>query len=53
MIDENKDANKLDLSRRNLLKISVAWLFAGVATPLLPHLSTIYAAESRTDGKKY
>ena len=52
MSNETKDANKIDLSRRNLLKVTFAWLLAGVAAPLLPHLSTTHAAETGTGGKK-
>lgn len=50
--DETKDANKIELSRRNLLKIVVAGLLAGVAAPLFPHLSSTYAAATGTDREK-
>ena len=52
MSNETKDANKIDLSRRNLLKVTVAGLLAGVAAPLLPYLSSTHAAETGTGGKK-
>jgi len=52
MSNETKDANKIDLSRRNLLKVTFAWLLAGVAAPLLPHLSTTHAAETGIGGRK-
>ena len=52
MSNETKDANKIDLSRRGLLKVTFAWLLAGVAAPLLPHLSAIHAAATGTDRKK-
>jgi flavodoxin len=48
MNNEPNDANKMDLSRRNLLKFAVAGLLAGVAGPLLPHLSSTYAAATGT-----
>ena len=51
MSNETKDTNKIDLSRRNLLKVTVAALLAGVADPLFPHLSSTYAAETGTGGK--
>ena len=52
MSNETKDANKIDLSRRNLLKVTFVWLLAGVAAPLLPHLSTTHAAETGTGVKQ-
>ena len=52
MSNETKDANKIDLSRRNLLKVIVAGLLAGVAAPLLPHLFPTHAAATGTDRKK-
>jgi len=52
MSNETKYPNKIDLSRRNLLKVAGTWLLAGVAAPLLPHLSTTHAAETGTVGKK-
>ena len=53
MSNETKDANKIDLSRRNLLKVVVAGLLAGVAGPVLTHLSPTGAAETGTGGKKF
>ncbi|MGZ6248973.1 MAG: twin-arginine translocation signal domain-containing protein, partial [Syntrophales bacterium] len=38
MSNETKDANRVCLSRRNLLKVTAAGLLAGAAIPLLPHL---------------
>jgi flavodoxin len=52
MSDETKYTNKVDLFRRNLLKGTVAWLLAGIAPPLLAHLSTTHAAETGTGRKK-
>ncbi len=52
MSNETKDANKTDLSRRNLLKTTVAGLFAVVSAPLFPHLSSTHATETGTGGKK-
>jgi flavodoxin len=52
MNNETKDANKIKLSRRSSLKVAVAWLLAGVTSPLLPHLSTIRAAETVTGTRK-
>ncbi len=51
MINEKKDVNKIDLSRRNVLKVAVAGLLAGVTAPVLSHLSSIHAAETATGGK--
>ncbi len=39
MSDETKNANTMELSRRNLLKATVAGLLAGVAAPVLSYLS--------------
>ena len=44
MSNETKDTNNFGLSRRNLLKITVAGLLAGVAAPVLPYLSSPHAA---------
>jgi flavodoxin len=52
MNNETKDVKEIDLSRRNLLKIAVACLLAGVAALLFPPLSSIHAAEIGTGGKK-
>jgi flavodoxin len=52
MSNETKDANKIDLSRRNLLKVTVAGLLAVVAAPVLPHLSSTHAAATGTGRKK-
>ena len=52
MSNETKDANEMDLSRRNLLKLAVAGLLAGVAAPLFPHLSSTYAAATGAGRKK-
>ncbi len=51
MTNETKDANRIDLTRRNLLKVTVAGLLAGIAAPVLPHLSS-HAAATGTDRKK-
>lgn len=52
MRNETKDAIKIDLSRRSLLKVTVVWLLAGVAAPVLPHLSPTHAAEAVTSKTK-
>jgi len=52
MSNETKDATEMDLSRRNLLKLVVAGLLAGVAAPLFPYLSSTYAAATGTGRKK-
>jgi len=52
MKHETTDANKIGLSRRNLLKVTLAGLFAGVAPPLLSYLSSALAAETGAGGKK-
>ena len=43
MSDETKDANKVGLSRRNLLKVTAAGLLAGAAIPLLPYLGSTHS----------
>ena len=52
MRHETKAANKIDLSRRHLLKVTVAGLLAGVAAPVLPYLSPTHAAEAVTGKTK-
>jgi flavodoxin len=52
MSNETNDASKMDLSRRNVLKVAVAGLLAGVAVPLFSHLSSIHAAATGTVRKK-
>jgi len=52
MSNETNDASKMDLSRRNVLKVAVAGLLAGVAVPLFLHLSSIHAAARGTGRKK-
>ena len=52
MSNETNDASKMDLSRRNVLKVAVAGLLAGVAVPLFSHLSSIHAAATGTGRKK-
>jgi flavodoxin len=52
MSNETKDVKEIDLSRRSILKITVAGILAGVATLLFTSLSTIHAAETSTGGKK-
>jgi hypothetical protein len=53
MNNDTKDANNIDLSRRSLLKVTVAGLLAGVAAPILTRLPPAHAAETGTGGKKY
>lgn len=50
--NETNKANPLDLSRRNLLKLTVAWLLAGIAAPVLTPLSAAHAAERGAGGNK-
>lgn len=52
MGDETNKANTMELSRRNLLKGTVAGLLAGVAAPVLSYLSPSLAAATGTGGKK-
>ena len=52
MSKETRDANKIDLTRRHLLKVAVAGLLAGVATPVLSHLSPTHAAATGTGKTK-
>ena len=49
MSNETKDANKIDLSRRNLLNVAVAGLLAGAPAPLFPYVSSTDA--EALDGK--
>jgi menaquinone-dependent protoporphyrinogen IX oxidase len=51
MNNETNDTKRIDLSRRNFLKVAIAGLLAGVAAPLGPHLSSAYAAEAGAGGK--
>ena len=48
----SNETNKIDLSRRSLLKVAVAGLLAGIAGPLLPFPSSIDAAETEAGRKK-
>jgi flavodoxin len=43
MSNETKDANKIGLTRRTLLKVTAAGLLAGAAIPFLPHLGSAYS----------
>ena len=52
MNNETKDTNRIDLSRRNLLKFTVAGVLAGIAAPVLPHLSSHAADATGSDRKK-
>ena len=52
MSDETKDANKVGLSRRNLLKVTAAGLLAGAAIPLLPYLGSTHSNASGTGRTK-
>ncbi len=51
MSNKIENANGIDLSRRNLLKITVAGVLAGIASPVFPYLSS-HAAETGADRKK-
>jgi flavodoxin len=48
MSNKTNNADKIDLSRRNLLKVTVAGLVAGVVTPVLSHLFPAPAAATVT-----
>ncbi|MGZ3579071.1 MAG: flavodoxin, partial [Syntrophales bacterium] len=52
MSNETKDANRVCLSRRNLLKVTAAGLLAGAAIPLLPHLGSAYSTATGTGRTK-
>jgi flavodoxin len=52
MSNETKDANKVCMSRRNLLKVTAAGLLAGALTPLLPHLGSAQSTATGTGRKK-
>jgi flavodoxin len=52
MSNKTNSVNKIDLSRRNLLKVTVAGLLAGVAIPVLPHLFPAPAAATLTGKTK-
>jgi flavodoxin len=48
MSNETTDANKVCLSRRNLLKVTAAGLLAGAVTSLLPHLGSAQSTATGT-----
>ena len=52
MSNKTKDVKKIDLSGRNLLKVTAAGLLAGVAALLFLYLSSTHAASTDTAGKK-
>jgi hypothetical protein len=52
MSNNTDNADKLDLSRRNLLKVTVAGLLAGTAPPVLSYLFPAPAAAAVTDKTK-
>jgi len=52
MKKETERAAATDLSRRNVLKMTVAGLVAGAAAPLLPHLPSALAQGTETGGAK-
>ena len=52
MSNETKDADKVCMSRRYLLKVTAAGLLAGAATPLLFHLGSAHSAATGTGRKK-
>jgi flavodoxin len=52
MSNEAKDADKIDLTRRDLLKGTFVWLLAGVLAPLLPYPSSTHAAGTGIGGRK-
>lgn len=47
-----KDFSNVNLSRRDVLKVTAAWLLAGVSAPLLPYPSSTFAAETGAGGRK-
>ncbi len=49
---ETKDANKVGLSRRNLLKATAAGLLASAATPLVSHVRSAHSAATGTGNTK-
>jgi flavodoxin len=52
MSNKTKDGSKVDLSRRNLLKVTAAALLAGAVTPLLPHLGSAQSTATGTGREK-
>ncbi len=52
MSNETKDANKVGLSRRTLLKVTAAGLLAGAAIPFLPHLGSAQSTATGTGRTK-
>jgi flavodoxin len=52
MRNETKEANMVDLSRRNLLKLTAAGLLGGAATYVLPHPRSAHSAQTGTRGAK-
>ncbi|HQB29391.1 MAG TPA: flavodoxin [Syntrophales bacterium] len=52
MNNETKDAGGMDLSRRDLMKVAVGGLLAGIAAPVLLFLSPGHAAMKGSGGKK-
>jgi flavodoxin len=52
MSDETKDANKVCMSRRTLLKVTAAGLLAGAVAPLLPHLGSAQSTATGAGRKK-
>jgi len=52
MNNETKDANKVGMSRRNLLKVAAAGLLAGAASPLLPHVKSAHSTATGTGSTK-
>lgn len=52
MDKKTKNANSIDLPRRNVLKVTVLGLFAGIAAPVLSGLSSANAATAIPDSTK-
>ena len=52
MSNETKDANKVYLSRRRLLKLTAAGVLGGATTFLLPRLRSAHAAQTGTRSTK-
>ncbi len=52
MNNETQDANKVDLSRRNMLKLTAAGLLAGAATSLSSNVRSAHSARKGAGGIK-
>lgn len=48
----SNETNKIDLSRRDMLKLSIIWVLSGISIPLLSHPSISHSAETQAGQKK-